>query len=125
MIAAGCFGAAICRACAIWFFKDVRRTATARAEQIWPAIAGSVIGRAVGAACKSAFGLRSLALRAGFALFGFVLGLVVNLRRGVSHNSLQGAISSSTIGTDLTSLRWCDLGSRKWTPASQNQLRPT
>jgi len=40
-------------------------------------------------------------------------------------NSPQGTTSSSTIGTDLTGLRRCDLDSRKWTPASQSQLRPT
>ena len=32
MIAAGCFGPSICRTRAIWFFKDVKRTATARAQ---------------------------------------------------------------------------------------------
>jgi hypothetical protein len=127
MITAGYFGPGIRRTCAIWFFKDVKRTATerARAKQIWPAIAKSVIGCTVSAACNPAFGLRSLALTTGFALLALVLGLVFNLRRGVSHNSLQGATWSSTIGTDLTDLRRCDLHSRKWTRASQSQLRPT
>ena len=127
MIAAGCFGPGICRTCAIWFFKDVKRTAVAltRAKQIRPAIAGSVIGFAVGAACKLTFGPRSLALTTGLALFALIPGLVFNLRRGVGHNSLQGAISSSTIGTDLTDLSRCDLHSRNWTRASQSQLRPT
>jgi hypothetical protein len=126
MIAAGCFGPGICRTCAIWFFKDVKRAAVAhaRAKKIRPAIAGSVIGFAVGAACKLAFGPRSLALTTG-PLLALVPGLVFNLRRGVSHNSLQGATSSSTIGTDLTNLRRCDLHSRKWTRASQSQLRAT
>jgi hypothetical protein len=127
MIAAGCFGPGICRTCAIWFFKDVKRTAVARAraKQIRPAIAGSVIGFGVGAACKLAFGPRSLALTTGLALLALVPGLVFNLRRGVSHNSLQGATSSSTIETDLTELRRCDLHGRNWTRASQSQLRPT
>jgi len=127
MIAASCIGPGICRTCAIWFFKDVKRAAVerARAKQIRPAIAGSVIGFAVGAACKLAFGPRSLALTTGLALFALIPGLVFNLRRGVGHNSLQGAISSSTIGTDLTNLRRCDLHSRKWTRASQSQLRQT
>ena len=44
MITAGCFGPGICRTRAIWFFKDVKRTA----KQIWPAIASPVIGCAVG-----------------------------------------------------------------------------
>jgi hypothetical protein len=95
MIAAGCFGPGICHTRAIWFFKDVKRTATARtrAKQIWPAITNSVIGCTVSAACNPAFGLRSLALTTGFSLLALVLGLVLNLRRGVSHSSLQGATS--------------------------------
>jgi hypothetical protein len=113
MITAGCFGPGICRTRAIWCFEDVNRTTTARArmKHIWPAI-----GSAVGAACKPGLGLRSLALSTGFALLAFVRGLVANLRRGVSQNSLQGVTSSATIGTDLTGLRRCDLHSRKWTP---------
>jgi hypothetical protein len=126
MITAGCFGPGTCGTCAIWFFKDAKRTATARAraKQIWPGIANSVIGCTVSAACDPAFGLRSLALTTGFALLALTLGLVFNLWRGVSHSSLQGATSSSTIGTDLTDLRRCDLHSRRWTRASQSQLRP-
>jgi hypothetical protein len=127
MIAAGCFGPGICRRRAIWRYKDVKRTASARAraQTTWAAIAGFVIGCALGAACEPAFGLRSLALPTGLALLALVLGLVASLRRGVSQNSLQGATSSSTIGTDLTGLRRCDLHSQKWTRASQSQLRPT
>jgi hypothetical protein len=127
MISAGCFDPGICRTCAILLFKDVKRAAVtrARAKQIRPAIAGSVIGFAVGAACKLAFGSRSLALRTGLALLALVPGLVFNLRRGVSHNSLQGATSSPTIGTDLTDSGRCDLHGRNWTRASQSQLRPT
>jgi len=127
MIAAGCFGPGICRTRAIWLYKDVKRTATARAraKYTWPAIAGFVIGCALGAACEPAFGLRPLALPTGFALLAIVLGLVASLRRGVSQDSLQCATLSSTIGTDLTDLRRCDLHSQKWTRASQSQLKPT
>jgi hypothetical protein len=115
MIAAGCFGPGICRTRAIWLYKDVKRTATARAraQHTWYAIAGFVIGCALGAACEAAFGLQSLALPTGFALLAFVLGLVASLKSGVSQNSLQGATLSSTIGTDLTGSRSRELRSRR------------
>src|SRR6266446_6732565 len=58
----------------IWLGKDVKRTAAARAKHTWPAIAGFVIGCALGAACEPAFGLQSLALPTGFALLALVLG---------------------------------------------------
>jgi hypothetical protein len=63
MITAGCFGPGICRTDAIWLCNDVKRTATARAraKHTWPAIAGFLMGCALGAACEPAFGLRSLA----------------------------------------------------------------
>jgi hypothetical protein len=127
MFAAGCFGPVICRTRAILLYRDVKRTATARAraKRIWPAIAGFVIGCVLGAACERAFGLRSLALPTGFALLGLILGPVASLRGGVSQNSLQGVTSSSTIGTDLTGSRRCGLHSQKLTRASQSQLRPT
>jgi hypothetical protein len=63
MVTAGCFGPGICLTRAAWFYMDVKRTATAlaRAKHAWPAIAGSVIGCALGAACQPAFVIRSLA----------------------------------------------------------------
>jgi uncharacterized membrane protein YoaK (UPF0700 family) len=99
----------------IWLGKDAKRAALARAraKHTWPAIAGFVIGCALGAACEAAFGLQSLALPTGFALLAFVLGLVASLKSGVSQNSLQGATLSSTIGTDLTGSRSRELRSRR------------
>jgi uncharacterized membrane protein YoaK (UPF0700 family) len=82
----------------IWLGKDAKRTALAhaRAKQTWPAIAGFVIGCALGAACEHALGLWSFALPTGFALLASVLGLVASLRSGVSQKSAQGATSSPT-----------------------------
>jgi uncharacterized membrane protein YoaK (UPF0700 family) len=99
----------------IWLGKNAKRTALARAraKHTWPAIAGFVIGCALGAACEAAFGLRSLALPTGFALLALVLGLVASLRSGVSQKSAQGATSSSTIGTELTGSRRRELRSRR------------
>jgi uncharacterized membrane protein YoaK (UPF0700 family) len=99
----------------IWLGKDAKRMALARAraKHTWPAIAGFVIGCALGAACEPAFGLQSLALPTGFALLALVLGLVASLRSGVSQNSAQGATSSSTIGTELTGARSRELRSRR------------
>ncbi len=45
-----------------------------RARTTWPAIAGFIVGCAVGAASESAFGLRSLVLPAGLALIAVALG---------------------------------------------------
>jgi uncharacterized membrane protein YoaK (UPF0700 family) len=61
----------------IWLGKNAKPTALARAraKHTWPAIAGFVIGCALGAACEAAFGLQSLALPTGFALLALVLGL--------------------------------------------------
>jgi uncharacterized membrane protein YoaK (UPF0700 family) len=97
----------------IWLGKDAKRSALARAraKHTWPAIAGFVIGCVLGAACEPAFGLQSLALPTGFALLAFVLGLVASLRHSVSHNSLQGATSSSPMGT-LTGSRRSELRSQ-------------
>ena len=89
----------------IWFGKDAKRTALfarARAKHTWPAIAGFVVGCALGAACEPAFGLQSLALPTGFALLALVMGLVASLRSGVRQKSAQGARSSPTTRTDLT-----------------------
>jgi uncharacterized membrane protein YoaK (UPF0700 family) len=47
-----------------------------RARHTWPAIAGFLLGCALGAAGQSAFGLRSLALPAGFALLALALGMI-------------------------------------------------
>ena len=64
MILVGCFGPG---ARTIWLHKDVKRTATARAQakHTRPAIAGFMIGGDLDAACEPAFGLRSLALPTG------------------------------------------------------------
>jgi len=88
----------------IWLGKDAKRTALARAraKHTWPAIAGFVIGCALGAACEPAFGLQSLSLPTGFALLALVMGLVASLRSGVSQKSAHGATSSPTTRTDLT-----------------------
>src|SRR5215510_5911369 len=50
--------------------------ARSHAEHTWPAIAGFLLGCALGAACESAFGLRSLVLPAGLALFALTLGSI-------------------------------------------------
>ena len=87
----------------IWLGKNANPTALARAraKHTWPAIAGFVIGCALGAACEAAFGLQSLALPTGFALLALVLGLA-SLRSGVSQELAQTATSSPIIRTDLT-----------------------
>jgi uncharacterized membrane protein YoaK (UPF0700 family) len=87
----------------IWLGKNANPTALARARanHTWPAIAGFVIGCALGAACEAAFGLQSLALPTGFALLALVLGLA-SLRSGVSQELAQTATSSPITRTDLT-----------------------
>jgi uncharacterized membrane protein YoaK (UPF0700 family) len=99
----------------IWLGKDAKRRALARAraKHTWPAIAGFVIGCALGAACEPAFGLQSLALPTGLALLALVLGLVASPRSGVSQKSAQAATSSSTIGTELMGSRRRELRSRR------------
>jgi uncharacterized membrane protein YoaK (UPF0700 family) len=47
-----------------------------RARRTWPAIAGFLLGCALGAACEAAIGLRSLMIPAGFALLALTLGAV-------------------------------------------------
>jgi uncharacterized membrane protein YoaK (UPF0700 family) len=56
---------------------DANSVATARdrAGNTWPAIAGFLLGCAVGAACEAALGLRSLKLPATLALLAIALGL--------------------------------------------------
>jgi uncharacterized membrane protein YoaK (UPF0700 family) len=87
----------------IWLGKNANPTALARAraKHTWPAIAGFVIGCALGAACEAAFGLQSLALPTGFALLALVFGLA-SLRSGVSQELAQTATSSPITRTDLT-----------------------
>jgi uncharacterized membrane protein YoaK (UPF0700 family) len=52
-------------------------SAYARAKHTWPAIVGFAAGCAAGASCEAAFGLRSLALPAGFALLAVALTIPV------------------------------------------------
>jgi uncharacterized membrane protein YoaK (UPF0700 family) len=52
---------------------DRRIKASGRARHTWPAIAGFVLGCALGAACEVAFGLRSLVVPTGVALVTFAL----------------------------------------------------
>ena len=51
-----------------------------RARHTWPAIAGFLLGCALGAACESAFSLRSLALPAGLALLALALAVPATQR---------------------------------------------
>ena len=48
--------------------RDEVVAARERADRLWPSIAGFIIGCCVGAVCEARFGLRALALPAGFAL---------------------------------------------------------
>ena len=88
----------------IWFGKDAKSAALARAraKHTWPAIAGFVVGCALGAACEPAFGLQSLALPTGFALLALVFGLVASVRSGVSQTLVQTATSSRPTRADVT-----------------------
>jgi uncharacterized membrane protein YoaK (UPF0700 family) len=54
---------------------DRRLRASKRARQTWPAIAGFVLGCALGAACEADLGLRSLVVPTGFALVTFALSV--------------------------------------------------
>jgi uncharacterized membrane protein YoaK (UPF0700 family) len=51
-----------------------------RAGNTWPAIAGFLLGCAVGAACEAALGLLSLALPVTLALFAIAVGLFAALK---------------------------------------------
>jgi uncharacterized membrane protein YoaK (UPF0700 family) len=57
--------------------KDADRAAKSRerARRTWPAIAGFLLGCALGAACEVALGLRSLMLPTGFALVALILAV--------------------------------------------------
>ena len=59
----------------ILFGRNPRVAARQRAKRTWPAIVGFLLGCALGAACESAFGLRSLMLPAGIALVALVMGI--------------------------------------------------
>jgi hypothetical protein len=61
--------------------RDMSGAASARdrAAHTWPAIAGFLLGCALGAAFESAFSLRSLALPAGLALLALALGVSAKL----------------------------------------------
>ncbi len=53
--------------------------ARSRAQTTWPAIVGFTVGAGLGAGCAAVGGRWSLALPAGLALLGMVLGLAPNL----------------------------------------------
>jgi uncharacterized membrane protein YoaK (UPF0700 family) len=61
--------------------KDPAEIADARkrAARILPEILGFAIGCGLGAACETAFGLRSLALAAGLAFLAFAMGFAIPL----------------------------------------------
>jgi uncharacterized membrane protein YoaK (UPF0700 family) len=56
-----------------------------RARRTWPAIVGFLLGCALGAAIEPAFGLRSLALPASFALLSLALGAAATLHHALGH----------------------------------------
>jgi uncharacterized membrane protein YoaK (UPF0700 family) len=56
-----------------------------RARRTWPAIVGFLLGCALGAAIEPAFGLRSLALPASFALLSLALGAAATLHHAARH----------------------------------------
>jgi uncharacterized membrane protein YoaK (UPF0700 family) len=58
-----------------------------RAGNTWPAIIGFLLGCALGAACETALGLRSLMLPATLALFAIALGLSAALQGVGATNS--------------------------------------
>jgi uncharacterized membrane protein YoaK (UPF0700 family) len=67
--------------------RDATRAAKARARarHTWPAIAGFLLGCALGGACEPPLGLWSLLLPAGFALLALMLGLAAARDRAYSH----------------------------------------
>jgi uncharacterized membrane protein YoaK (UPF0700 family) len=58
-----------------------------RAKHTWPAIAGFLLGCALGAWCAATFGLRALVLPVGFALLAFALGIGVSRGKSRPHHS--------------------------------------
>ena len=59
----------------ILFGRNLHVAARQRAKRTWPAIVGFLVGCALGAACESAFGLRSLTLPVGIAFVALVMGI--------------------------------------------------
>jgi uncharacterized membrane protein YoaK (UPF0700 family) len=59
----------------ILFGRNARVASRQRAKRTWPAIVGFLLGCALGAACESDFGLRSLMLPAGIAFVALVMGI--------------------------------------------------
>jgi uncharacterized membrane protein YoaK (UPF0700 family) len=53
--------------------RDQVIAARERADQLWPSIAGFIIGCCVGAVCEARLGLRALALPAGLALLALAM----------------------------------------------------
>jgi uncharacterized membrane protein YoaK (UPF0700 family) len=60
-----------------------------RAKHTWPAIAGFLLGCALGAPCEAVLGLRSLVLPAGSALVAVGLGIAANLHSTKRSPSIQ------------------------------------
>jgi uncharacterized membrane protein YoaK (UPF0700 family) len=56
-----------------------------RAKRTWPAIVGFAVGCGIGAWCEARYGLWSLALPAGFALFALALGFSARVDGSTSH----------------------------------------
>ncbi len=52
-----------------------RATASRNARNIWPAIAGFILGCALGAVCQDAFGMRALFLPTGLSLMAIIWAL--------------------------------------------------
>lgn len=63
--------------------------ARTRAKHTWPAIAGFLVGCALGALSEAAFGLRSLVLPTGLALVALVLGMAANLHAAKDSPSIH------------------------------------
>ena len=64
--------------------RDANSAAKARdrARRTWPAVAGFLLGCALGASCEAAIGLRSLVLPIGLALIALALGVGASPRPG-------------------------------------------
>jgi uncharacterized membrane protein YoaK (UPF0700 family) len=61
----------------ILFGRNLHAAARQRAKRTWPAVIGFLVGCALGAACESTFGLRSLMLPVAIALVALVMGIAV------------------------------------------------
>jgi uncharacterized membrane protein YoaK (UPF0700 family) len=75
----------------VLFGRNLRDVAAARerAARTLPVIVGFAFGCAVGAACEAAFGLPSLALPAGLALFAFAMGFAADTDGGRRSSPLR------------------------------------